>query len=67
MQLLNVTRWNLELAIFLFIKGPCSTSEFWHKNIKKLVKHWCYFECKGQMLMIRDEKTQMYHSASKSL
>ena len=38
MQLLNGTRWNFELATFLFIKDPCSTSESCQKSIEKLVK-----------------------------
>ena len=38
MQVLNGTRRNFELAKFVFIKGPCSTLESWHKVIKKFVE-----------------------------
>ena len=26
------------LATFIYIKGPCSTLEYWHKSIKELVE-----------------------------
>ena len=38
MQLLKGTRWNFELATFVFIKDPCSTLESWHKSIKKFAE-----------------------------
>ena len=37
------------------------------QEYKKISGNWCYFECKGQILLIKDEKTQIYLFSSKSL
>ena len=51
MLLLYVIRGKLELTEHCFIKGPCT------KSIKN-EGNWFYHKFKGQILLIRDEKTK---------
>ena len=37
------------------------------KMYKKISGTWCYHKCKDPLLLIRDEKIQMYFSAGKNL
>ena len=37
------------------------------KMYKEIGGTWCYHKCQGPILLIRDEKTQMHFSISKSL